>query len=65
MSRGTFWRIVITAGDGAALMFAVKQKIFFVLKTLSNLLNIKSRKRIFFVLNRLQFFAPHITPTFL
>ena len=24
MSRGTFWCIVITAGDGAALMFYVK-----------------------------------------
>ena len=40
MSRGTFWCIVITAGGGAALMFAVKiaknfEKIFFEKKLFS------------------------------
>ena len=29
MSRGTFWCILITAGGGAALMFAVKLTKFF------------------------------------
>ena len=67
MSRKTFWCIVVTAGGGAALMFAVKlaenfknfekfffsKKIFFRLEKHFKVVSaLKSRKKIFFGSNR-------------
>ena len=77
MSRKTFWCIVVTAGGGAALMFAVKlaenfknfekfffsKKIFFRLEKHFKVVSaLKSRKKIFFGSNRPSiFFASQIS----
>jgi len=71
MSRATFWCIVVTAGGGAALMFAVKlaenfknfehffsKKIFFRLEKQFKVVSaLKSRKKFFLGQIGLQVFA--------